>query len=65
MFVVYTALSHPVLNLFLTAVQSGSPTPLYRWEIKVWFTASAWQNGVLTPESLPSALSFTVIPTPF
>lgn len=65
MVVVYRALSQPVLNLFLTAVQSGSLTPLYKWEIKVWFTTPAWQNGVLTPEPLPSALSFTVIPTPF
>lgn len=65
MFVVHRALSHPVLNLFLPTVQSDSLIPLYRWEIKMWFTTPAWQNGVLTPEPLTPALSLTVTPTHF
>lgn len=55
--VIYRALSHPVLSLFLTKVQSGSLAPLYRWEIKMRFTSPVWQKGVLNAEVLTSALN--------
>lgn len=63
---VLKALSHPVLNLFLTTVQSGRrglEPPLYRWGNQEVVHSFYVAELGFEPRILTFALSLTMIPT--